>query len=159
MVMVMSVSSLTAPFGTEMPTPVAVSIWMSVVPWGPTTNAPPSVVDTEGQPKRNAANGNSQVRRMDLKRTTFLNSALPVVTPHLYRESGRKWNVGGRQTHSVLTVGSDMNRSAVALAFLVPLLTFAQQPVPTATALPSLAPLVESVKSAVVNVDVQKRDS
>ena len=78
---------------------------------------------------------------MDLKRTTFLNSAQLVVTPHLYRESDRKWNVGGRQTHSVLTVGSDMNRSAVVgLAFLVPLLSFAQQPVPKDAALPSLAP-------------------
>src|SRR5947208_1856436 len=116
---------------------------MSVVPAGPTTNEPPSVVETDGQAKRNAVNGSNQMRRMDLKRTTFLNSAQLVVTPHLYRESGRKWNVGGRQTHSVLTVGPDMIRSAVVtLALFVPLLTFAQQPVPAQ--LPSLAPLVES---------------
>src|SRR6185436_11949958 len=47
---------------------------------------------------------------------------------------------------------------AMALVF-VPLVAFAQQPIPKDAALPSLAPLVESVKSAVVNVDEQKRET
>jgi serine protease Do len=52
-----------------------------------------------------------------------------------------------------------MNRSALALSLsLFPVLAFAQVQVPKEAALPSLAPLVESVKSAVVNVDVQKRE-
>jgi len=44
------------------------------------------------------------------------------------------------------------------VSLLVPLLAYAQVTVKDA-ALPSLAPLVESVKSAVVNVDVQKRET
>jgi serine protease Do len=51
-----------------------------------------------------------------------------------------------------------MHRTAPLLAFvLFPFAALAQSP--RDTALPSLAPLVESVKSAVVNVDVQKRQS
>ncbi|MBK7858324.1 MAG: trypsin-like peptidase domain-containing protein [Archangiaceae bacterium] len=55
---------------------------------------------------------------------------------------------------------TDMTRSALPLlSLLVPVLAFAQGQVPREVAMPSLAPLVESVKSAVVNVDVQKRES
>ncbi|MBL8955563.1 MAG: Do family serine endopeptidase [Myxococcaceae bacterium] len=48
-------------------------------------------------------------------------------------------------------------RLLVSVSLLAPLLAYAQVTVKEAT-LPSLAPLVESVKSAVVNVDVQKRE-
>ncbi len=49
-------------------------------------------------------------------------------------------------------------RLLLPVSLLVPLLAYAQVTAKEVT-LPSLAPLVESVKSAVVNVDVQKRES
>ena len=54
-----------------------------------------------------------------------------------------------------------MHRSGLLLPVLclVPALAFAQVQIPKDIAIPSLSPLVESVKSAVVNVDVQKRES
>ena len=47
----------------------------------------------------------------------------------------------------------------VSLLCLAPTVAFAQVQIPKDVSIPSLAPLVESVKSAVVNVDVQKRES
>jgi serine protease Do len=52
-----------------------------------------------------------------------------------------------------------MKRVVVALCLAVSVSSFAQVIAPKEGALPSLAPLVESVKGAVVNVDVQKRMS
>ena len=52
-----------------------------------------------------------------------------------------------------------MTRSALLLALSLPALALAQTGTKDAQTLPSLAPLVESVKAAVVNVDVQKREA
>ncbi len=52
-----------------------------------------------------------------------------------------------------------MRRQLPLALLLFPALAFAQVQIPKDVAIPSLAPLVDSVKSAVVNVDVQKRES
>src|SRR5437764_1132317 len=134
-----------------MATPLVESITMPMVPSGPTSKMPPSVVEIDGQANSHSVKGRaSQSRRIFL----LLSSS---ARRQSIRESGFKWNVGGWQVNHEAPMHRTLLPALFILSF-VPSLARADSPTPKEVTLPSLAPLVDSVKSAVVNVDVQKRE-
>src|SRR5439155_7638134 len=76
-----------------MATPLVWSMTMPIVPSGPTSKMPPSVEEIEGQAKSHSEKGSAS---HSLSMFVLLSSS---ARGQSIRESGFKWNVGGRQVN------------------------------------------------------------